>query len=321
MPQVSGTFKTTDAVGNREQLMDAIYEVFRNEVPFTGQVCGRADVTATKPEWQTEDMPAPNPANAAAEGANAGAANNFRTTRVENHTQIFEHVAQVSSTQETVKKAGRGSEMAYQKRLATRKVLRDIEAAALSAHEGTSGATRRMRGLSSWLSTNNSHAGNGSTNATTGVVTDGTARNLTKAMLVSVMQKIAEQGGATGVPMTVLAGAFNRGKLDEVISAGGSERQIAASKKEVVDPVDIWQSSYGPVKIVYSPQQTTDSGCRARDIFIVQDDMFDMGYLQNLASKPLAVTGHSTPEMVSAECTLICKNERASGKVADLTTA
>lgn len=318
MTQVSGTLTTANAVGNREQLIDAIYEVYRNEVPFTGGVCGRATVTAVKPEWQTEDMPVPNPANAATEGANAGTANNFATARVENQTQLFEHVAQVSSTQQTVKSAGRGSEMDYQVRMGTRKLLRDIEAAALSSSAAVSGATRRMRGLSSWLTTNAQHNTGGSTNATTGVVVDGTQRALTKALLDTAMQNIASQGGAAGVPMTMLAGAFNKRKVDELINAGANERHIAAKAKEVVDAVDVWGSSFGPVKIVYSPQQTADTGCRARDLFIVQDDMFDMGYLQPMKSEDLAKSGHSMPKLISAECTLISKNERASGKIADL---
>ncbi len=321
MPQVSGTLTSGNAIGNRENLMDAIYEVYRNETPFITQVCGRATVTAVTAEWQTEDMPAPNPANAVTEGATAGTASNFVTARVNNTCQIFEHVAQVSDTQETVKSAGRGSEMGYQVRLATRKVMRDMEAAALSASPAVTSGNRRMRGLSSWLSTNVEHNGTGATNATTGVVTDGTQRALTKALLGSVMRKIADQGGAAGVPMTMLAGSFNKAAIDAIVNPGTNERTVAASKKEIVDAVDVWVSSFGPVKIVYSPMQTTDTGCRARDVFIVQDDMFDIGYLQPLGSKDLAVTGHSTPRMIKAEATLICKNERASGKVAELLTA
>jgi hypothetical protein len=321
MTQVSGTLTTANAVGNREGLMDAIYELYRNETPFISQICGRATVTAVTAEWQTEDMPVPNPANAVTEGANAGTANNFATTRVSNTCQIFEHVAQVSDTQETVKTAGRPSEMGYQVRLATRKVMRDMEAAALSASPAVTTANRRMRGLASWLSTNTEHNGTGATNGTTGVVTDGTQRVLTKALLGSVMRKIAEQGGAAGVPMTILAGSFNKQQIDAIVNPGTNERSVAASKKEIVDAVDVWVSSFGPVKIVYSPMQTTDAGCRARDLFVVQDDMFDIGFLQPISSKDLAVTGHSTPRMIKAEATLICKNERSSGKVAELTTA
>jgi hypothetical protein len=321
MPQIAGTITTANAVGNREGLMDAIYELYRNETPFVSQICGRATVTAVTAEWQTEDMPVPNPANAVTEGATAGTANNFQTTRVSNTCQIFEHVAQVSDTQETVKAAGRPSEMGYQVRLATRKVMRDMEAAALSSSPAVTAGNRRMRGLSSWLSTNTEHNGTGATNPTTGVVTDGTQRVLTKALLGSVMRKIAEQGGAAGVPMTILAGSFNKQQIDAIVNPGTNERSVAASKKEIVDAVDVWVSSFGPVKIVYSPMQTTDAGCRARDLFVVQDDMFDIGFLQPISSKDLAVTGHSTPRMIKAEATLICKNERSSGKVAELTTA
>lgn len=314
MAQVSGTLlTTTPAVGNREQLLDAIYMVYRNEVPFTADICGRADAMATYVEWQTDDMPTANANNAVTEGADAGTASNFNPTRVGNYTQLFESVAQVSSTQETVKKAGRSSEMGRQIQLSTRKVLRDIEAAATSENDATSGATRKMQGLAAWLATNTDHAGDGST-TTAGVVTDGTQRELTKDMLDGVMQSIAEQGGATGVSMTMLVGAYNKRQVDGLLSTSNN-RDIMATKKQVEDAVDVWGSSYGPVKIVYSPQQ------RDRDLFIVQDDMFDMAYLQPLGTTDLAKTGHSVRKMVSAECTLVSRNEKASGKVADLLTA
>lgn len=316
MAQVTGTLKTTDVGstgGNREQLIDAIYMVYRNEVPFTASICGRATAEATSVDWLTDDMPSVNPDNAATEGATAGTASNFVPVRVSNSTQIFESAFTVSDTQETVKKAGRTSELGRQAQLATRKLMRDIESAATYKNVVTTGATRKMRGLASWLTSNISSGSGGSTNSSTGVVTDGTQRTLTKTMLDTVMQSIASNGGAAGVEMTILAGAFNKRKLDEILNGTTvSNRQIMASKKEVVDAVDVWGSSYGAVKVVYSPQQ------RDRDLFIVQDDMFDMAYLQPISTKDLAVVGHGTPKMVKAECTLICRNEKASGKVADL---
>lgn len=315
MSFVSGTLKTTDAVGNREQLVDAIYMVYRNEVPFTGNICGRISAESTKVEWLTDEMPVANADNAATEGASAGTASNFNPARVENYTQIFERVAQISDTQEAVRKAGRSSEVNRQVQMATRAVLRDIEAAATSKNPATSGVTRKMRGLAAWLSTNVDHEGTGSTTSG-GVVTDGAQRDLTKDMLDGVLQSIAEQGGLAGVQATIMAGAFNKRKLDEVLNgAAVSNRQIPASKKEVVDAVDVYGSSYGAIKIVYSPQQ------RDRDLFVVQDDMFDMAYLAPLGSKDLARTGHSIPKMISAECTLVSRNEKASGKVADLNIA
>jgi hypothetical protein len=321
MPQVAAQLTTANATGNREKLIDAIYLMYNNQVPFTGNICGRVSADAVKVEWLTDDMPAPNPANAVTEGGTAGTPSSFNPARVQNTCQLFEHVASVSDTQEAVNKAGRGSEVQRQKQMAVKKLLRDMEAAALSSSQEVTSGNRRMRGLSSWLSTNTAHNTGGSTSGV-GAVVDGTQRALTKPLLEGVLQSIAQQGGVGGEPMTILAGAFNKRIIDSVLNSSGiNDRNVQADKKTLVDAVQVWESSYGPVKLVYSAQQTTDAGCRARDVFIVQDNMYDMAFLQPLGTEELARNGHGRPYLVKAEATLIARNERSSGKVAELTTA
>ncbi len=58
MAQVSNTFETYDAVGNREELADRIWRISPQETPFLSLI-GRKQVASTHPEWQTDVLDTP----------------------------------------------------------------------------------------------------------------------------------------------------------------------------------------------------------------------------------------------------------------------
>ena len=60
---------------------------------------------------------------------------------------------------------------------------------------------------------------------------------------------------------------------------------------------------------------------RSRDVYIVQNDMFNVAVLRPTKSVALSKTGDSTRRQILTELTLTSKNEAASGIVADLTTS
>lgn len=316
MPNLTATGTTYNVVGNREHLMNAIYRVAQEDAPFVTQICDRETAEAKLVEWQTDDLRAPNPDNAAVEGGNAKAATTQTTTRVGNRTQIFDETAEVSTSQQKVKAAGRSNEMKRQIAIKSKLVLIDVEAAALGKNIAVAGdavsTPSKLRGLESWLTTNISHGAGGSTNAGTGVVVDGTARALTKAMVDTMLQSAFGQGGNIN---TVMVGAANKRNLSGVLNGSSvSNRQVAAEKKTVVDAVDVFLSDYGTIKIMPNRSQ------RDRTLFGLQDDKHAMAWLQTIQGTPLAKQGHSDREMVFGEVTYVCRNEKANGKVADLTT-
>jgi hypothetical protein len=79
--------------------------------------------------------------------------------------------------------------------------------------------------------------------------------------------------------------------------------------------VDIYMSEFGKINITFSPQQ------RAGTLFNLQGDMFDLAFLDPVQNKNLPETGHFASKLIWAEATLISRNEKASGKVADLATS
>jgi hypothetical protein len=58
---------------------------------------------------------------------------------------------------------------------------------------------------------------------------------------------------------------------------------------------------------------------RSRDVHIFQDDMWEIAELRPARNTPLGVTGDSERRQLVQELTLVCKNEAASGIIADNT--
>ena len=83
----------------------------------------------------------------------------------------------------------------------------------------------------------------------------------------------------------------------------------------VVNAVDVYVTPWGTVDFVPSREN------RGRDVWIMQSDMWACGVLRPTKNSELAKTGDSTKRQVLTELTLISKNEKASGLVADCTTS
>ena len=123
----TNTFTTYSAIGIREDLKDFIANISPTDCPFTNMM-GKAKAENTYFEWQTDALAAPNTGNAQIEGDDTSFAAVTPTVRVGNRTQISNASVVISRTEETVKKAGRASELAYQITKKTKELKRDMEA-------------------------------------------------------------------------------------------------------------------------------------------------------------------------------------------------
>ena len=127
------------------------------DTPFMNSI-GRTNATARLHEWQTDSLAAASTTNAAIEGADASSATLTPTVRMGNRTQISQKTIAISGTLETVNKAGRRSEKAYQLAKASSELKRDMEATLLSnnvAADGNGSSTARtLGGLQTWLNSN-----------------------------------------------------------------------------------------------------------------------------------------------------------------------
>ena len=216
----AGTFQTYQAVGNKEDLSDIIYNLAPTETPFLS-MAGRKTAKARLHEWQTDTL-ATAAANAQIEGDDATINTAVPTVRLSNNCQILSKSVSVSGTQEATDKAGRNSEMAYQIAKRGKELKRDLEFALTQNQGSTTGAAgsgATMGGLESWLFTNRTTLGATISTATTPGFLNGevqaptdasVAGSFTKAGLDAVIQACWSNGGE---PKIIMTGPFNKTKL------------------------------------------------------------------------------------------------------------
>lgn len=316
MAQPTNTYDTYDLVGGREDLIDIITNISPTDVPFQSNI-GRTKATAILHEFQTDALAAA-ASNAVIEGDDSAAEAQTPTVRLSNRTQISKKVILVTGTANATNKAGRSkNEMAYLLAKAGKELKRDMEVDLTSknaAVTGSASAARKLRGFESWTQTNASRGSGGSDNASTGAVTDGTQRVFTEAMLKTVLQGCFTQGGD---PDCVMVGPFNKQKVSGFAGIATLYRDTAGSNKQasIMGAADLYISDWGEVKIVPNRFQ------RDRTAIVAEKDKWAVAYLRPFRQEKLAKTGDSEKVHMLVEYTLESKNEKSSGKIADLTTS
>ena len=130
MTAPSGTFLSSTAIGNREDLTDIIYRISPTQTPVLN-MASKAKASNTLHEWQLQELAsvATTPWNAQAEGDDLTAKTVTVTTRLTNRTQISAKKVVVSGTQQAMNPAGRKDELAYQLSLASMEIKRKTNAA------------------------------------------------------------------------------------------------------------------------------------------------------------------------------------------------
>lgn len=305
MSAPSGTFLTTAAVGNREDLTDVITRISPTATPVLS-MAARTVADATSHEWQVQELAAA-ANNAQAEGDDASAKTVTPTVRLANKTQISTKTVIVSGTQEAVKKAGRKGEMAYQLSLASAEMKRDMELG-LTQNDVSATGPRKSRGLRGWVVDNVNRNGGTLADyvANTGY-TAGTLRSFTESQVKDVLQ---QQFTAGGDPDTIMLPPA----LKQAFSGftGNSTRTDDAEDKKLTAAVDIYVSDFGTLKAVPNRFMAT------RDVFTLQSDKLKIAYLRPYHTKELAATGDAEKRELIVEYCLECLAPKAHGAVYDV---
>lgn len=313
MTRPTNTFSTFEAIGNREDLKDFIANISPTDTPFT-KLTSKTDAEAVYFEWQTDALAAPNTSNAQVEADDITAAAVTPSVRVGNRTQISNASVVISRTQESVKKAGRGSELAYQITKKTKELKRDIEAILTqnqASAAGNSTTARKTGSLEAWFTTNVSRGAGGSSGGFSGgavaAATDGTQRAFTESLLKSVAQTVYSAGGDAD---TLMVGPAQK----QVVSAftGNNTRTQDTSEGTLSTAIKVYESDFGDLKIVTNRFQ------RNRTAFVLQSDMWQVAWLDAIRIDDLAKTGDSMKKLLVCEYGLMSRNEAASGVIADL---
>ena len=314
MAQPSNSFSSYDAVGNREDLSNAIHMLSPTTTPFLSGIA-KTTAKSTKHEWQTDSLAAASASNFVIEGDDATTDASSATTRVFNYTAISDKVARVTGTQEALDKAGRKSEMAYQVMKRSKELKRDVESALLENNAyvaGNDSTARELAGVEAWLATNTDRGTSGAdpTGDGSDAATDGTQRAFAEANLKSVIASCWDNGGE---PDTIMVGSFNKQALSGF--SGNATRTHNADDKKLVTDIRVYVSDFGDLVVIPNRFQ------RARSALVLDMDMWKFATLRDFQTYDLAKTGDTERKQLLVEYTLQACNEASSGIVADLTTS
>ena len=309
MAQPANTFDSYDAKGIREDLRDIMYNISPEETPFLSK-CRKTRATNTYHEWQTDTLRA-SAANAHIEGDATAANAMTATVRLGNYTQIFKNAVVVPDTDEGLNKAGRAKEIAYQTMKIAKEQKLDIEKALFDNNAyavGSSSAARELAGTGAWIATNDAFGTGGASPTTIGSTarTDGTTRAMTQTIFDGVMQDVWEAGGK---PSTCYLSAA---QMSVALGfTGNNNQRNSVQNGRVENYVAVYMTPWGSIEFVPSREN------RSRDVWIMQDDMWEVAELRPMKNTELAKTGDNTTRQIVTELTLVCKNEKANGLVAD----
>lgn len=330
MAQVANTFETYDAVGNREELADKIYQITPDETPFVSLI-GRKSIESVHPEWQTDTLASPDTANNQPEGNDWTYDAIAPTARVGNYSQISDKAIIISRTQDNTSKAGRKSELAREVAKKGRELRIDMEVILLSnqassAGSGNGATNRKLGGFRAWLSTNDDLGGGGGAsggfNTSTGVVdaaTNGSQRAFTKTIMDGVILSTYNAGGNPSVMMvspyvkTVFSRFLDDADIVPLRSELGSKKQAT-----LVSAADMYLSDFGTLKVVPNRQMARAGASIARNAFFIDPDMVTMGVFDDIQIHKPGKTGDAEKRVLNVEYTLLVNNEAAHGVAADL---
>lgn len=309
--------------GAREDLLDKIFNTSPTETPVTSAM-GRVTATSDFHEWQTDSLAAADPANKMVEGDDATLAVLTGTSRLGNHLQTFNGTVGVSRRANIIKKAGRATEMAYQKGKKMLELKRNIEAMVLSPTQVAIAATVSVAGQSGGLGvqcvSNPLHNGAGATAAWTSgaptvAVTAGTNRTWTKTLLDTACQNVFTTSGSMPEILVVspnhktLFSAFASVAQNRIDVKGGKNAQAT-----VVGGAEIYLSDFGGITVM--PHYLMSGGDTA---YLLNTDYLDLAFLDGFQTSPLAKTGDSEKIMITADCCLAVRAPTAQSKITNLT--
>lgn len=317
------TLTTNNVVRIAEDVENRIYNFRPTDTPLTSSLA-RQPVKAKLHEWTADVYRAPNPNNAAVEGADATFPAVSQPGQYNNRTQIIQDSFKISGSTEAVKKYGRSSEVSYQSTKKMVELKKDIEAAAIGnatavQDDGTSTAGK-MRGLYGWIMTNNSLGAGGVAPdpQTNTAPTAGTLRDFTEDMLKAVILSVYQNGGNADVLLvspshkqTVSAFTGNVQRTNEV--AEGNPRNVRLQTS-----FTFYGHDFGVTRVVPNRVMSAAGAGLVNTAYVCDYDKMALGQLRPFQRTELARMGDAEGWQILTEVTLIVRQESTLGAIRDL---
>jgi hypothetical protein len=321
--KVKNAFTTYSAQGNREDLSDKIYNIDPFDTPVVS-MAARRTVKNRQFDWQTENLPVVDLANARVEGFELDRRAPTPTIRRSNVTQISSRDATVSGSQEASDAAGKNSEMAHQMAMQSKALKSDIEAITCSKQARDDGTDavgaplpRKTESFPHQIARTQDKAlvnnaavfpvanrtGCPTTALGAGSVWTPIAAPLefTEVMIGDAME-VAYANGAEPTKLVVPPG------IKRTISTfkGRESSQIMVGKTEVVATVDIIATDFGRITVL--PSRWIQGGDIALQI---DPEYVAIAFFRTFRQYPIAKVGDAETRMILAEWGVECRNGMA----------
>ena len=308
----SNTYQSVSVIGNREDLVNQVFNV-DPDVVVLQTALKKTKATNTYHEWLTDVLASPVANNAAIQGDDATAQAVTPSVRLGNYTQISTKTAQVAGTNSGVTAAANVNKIGYVLLKRTRELRRDTEKSLFDNHARvapTTSVAGVSAGIPAWLTSNIDMGATAvaPTGDGTNARTAGTARALAESNLKNVLELAFNNTG--DIPKM----AFAPPKQKQNISAftGPGTRFTEVAGKKLTTAYDIYVSDFGEVSIVPSIFQDPAT------ITLINPQYAKLAYLRPFVKTPLAKTGDSEKVQILQEWTLEMSNQKAHAAIYDL---
>lgn len=298
-------YTTYDAVGFKEDVSDLITTITPTKVPFQSAI-GSESMDNTLAQWQEDTLRAA-AANSFAQGFTAAASARAATSMLGNRSQILSDTFEISRTNERVKKYGRKSEVAYQTMKAGAQLKRDLETIILGG-SGAQTAAAGSEGVAPLMGNYNGSIANVSGGGTLVTVSANTttavAGALTEASVLSVMQKLYNEGGEV---TTLSVKASDASIIAGFAAIANTRIRDYGSGTKIVNVVDFYKSPWGEVKVIINRFQATANA------LYYDPENWTLLYIDKWFKEKLAKVGDKESYMLVGEYSLKHKSRASSG--------
>lgn len=293
---VASTLRSDKTI--RESLQDAIYNVSPHETPLLSRL-RQVPVDNVYPQWLV-DVYADASHQAQLEGIAHTALSLTVPTRAANITQLFYKGASISDRQRAVMHAGFEDPFVYYEGKHVVEIKRDMELSIVkgSAVTGDTDTAVQMNGFMNFISTNKTAA---------------SALTLTELVFNNLLE-LGWQNTAM-FPNEVYVGP----KLKRTISLYATKNTpfLMADQKKQILTTNQYDSEFGLLTVFLHRDLT--SGTDTNELLIIDPNWFATGWLQPMRREVLARDGKRDRYQISAELTVLFRNEKAGIAASQLT--
>lgn len=291
--------QTYDQVGEREDLTNLVITVSPEKTPLWSGL-EKIQAKGVYHEWQTDALTAA-AENKAIEGADFPFTVPSARSRTGAYCQIFTKTVEVTGTMQAVDIAGVENEFSYQMKKRMKELATDIEKALFTAtgNSGDGTTARELKGIFSWISTNDQTGTGGGTEA------------LTEDMFNDLLQTIYDAGGD---PDTAYCNSFQKRQISS-FATSNTRYQEPGQAGKLFNYVSAYESDFGVIQIKLDQFADTDK------VAILDSGLWRVAILRGVKPVEVATVGDAKRGALVGELTLEAGNEKGSGKITGLTTS